>query len=76
MNEEEKERALQRLDELKNHMMELPYKDPMDENYKRIQYVRYADDCVPRRATKVCVSTQGSYAAQKMRVGLSQSLYR
>ncbi|WP_339258545.1 reverse transcriptase domain-containing protein [Lysinibacillus sp. FSL K6-3209] len=44
MNEKEKEQALQHLDELKNHMMELPYKDPMDENYKRIQYVRYADD--------------------------------
>ena len=46
MNEEEKEQALQHLDELKQHMMELPYKDPMDENYKRIQYVRYADDFI------------------------------
>lgn len=46
MSEEEKELALQHLDDLKNHMMELPYKDPMDENYKRIQYVRYADDFI------------------------------
>ncbi|MFL0364680.1 reverse transcriptase domain-containing protein, partial [Pseudobacillus sp. 179-B 2D1 NHS] len=46
MNESEREQALQHLDELKNHMMELPYKDPMDDNYKRIQYVRYADDFI------------------------------
>lgn len=46
MDEEEKEQALQHLDELKNHMMELPYKDPMDKGYKRIQYTRYADDFI------------------------------
>lgn len=44
MTNEEKEKALQHMNELKEHMMELPYKDPMDENYKRIQYTRYADD--------------------------------
>lgn len=46
MNEEEKKQAFLHLGELKNHMMELPYKDPMDENYRRIQYVRYADDFI------------------------------
>ena len=44
MDESEREKALKHLDELKKDMMELPYKDPMDDNYKRIQYVRYADD--------------------------------
>ncbi|MFD1609768.1 reverse transcriptase domain-containing protein [Oceanobacillus luteolus] len=44
MNEEEKEKARLHVKELKNHMMEIPYKDPMDEGYKRLQYTRYADD--------------------------------
>jgi group II intron reverse transcriptase/maturase len=44
MSKEEKEKAQQHIKQLKEHMMELPYKEPMDENYKRLQYVRYADD--------------------------------
>lgn len=44
MNEKEKEKARLHVKELKNHMMEIPYKDPMDEGYKRLQYTRYADD--------------------------------
>ncbi|MFD5854325.1 reverse transcriptase domain-containing protein [Cytobacillus pseudoceanisediminis] len=44
MKTEEKEEAQLHVNKLKEHMMELPYKDPMDDNFKRIQYVRYADD--------------------------------
>ncbi|MFQ6584965.1 reverse transcriptase domain-containing protein [Priestia megaterium] len=44
MNEMEKEKAQFHVKNLKEHMMELPYKDPMDEDYKRLQYTRYADD--------------------------------
>jgi group II intron reverse transcriptase/maturase len=44
LSEEEKEKAQLHVKQLKEHMMELPYKEPMDYNYKRIQYVRYADD--------------------------------
>ncbi|APO48529.1 group II intron reverse transcriptase/maturase (plasmid) [Paenibacillus xylanexedens] len=40
----EKEMCRQHVKELKKQMMELPYKDPMDDGYRRIQYVRYADD--------------------------------
>lgn len=40
----EKEMCRQHIKELKKQMMELPYKDPMDDSYRRIQYVRYADD--------------------------------
>lgn len=46
MTKFEKEQALKHLDDLKNYMMELPYKDPMDKNYKRLQYVRYADEFI------------------------------
>ena len=44
LDEEEKEKAALHVKTLKNHMMELPYKDPMDDGYKRLQYTRYADD--------------------------------
>ena len=44
MSAEEKREAQLHVKKLKEHMMELPYKEPMDDNYKRIQYVRYADD--------------------------------
>ncbi|UII58348.1 group II intron reverse transcriptase/maturase (plasmid) [Cytobacillus spongiae] len=44
MNIQEKEDAQQHIKYLKKHMMEISYKEPMDDNYKRIQYVRYADD--------------------------------
>ncbi|WP_330937800.1 reverse transcriptase domain-containing protein [Bacillus amyloliquefaciens] len=46
MNEQEKEDAIVHLKQLKNEMMELPYKDPMDDGFKRLQYVRYADDFI------------------------------
>ena len=39
----EKQEALRRLSELKREFQKIPMGDPMDENYKRIQYVRYAD---------------------------------
>lgn len=44
MTVREKNEAREEIKSLKKHMMELPYKDPMDESYKRIQYTRYADD--------------------------------
>jgi hypothetical protein len=44
MSSEEKEEAQLHVKKLKEHMMELPYKEPMDGNFKRIQYIRYADD--------------------------------
>lgn len=44
MSTEEKEKAQLHVKNLKEHMMELPYNEPMDDNFKRIQYVRYADD--------------------------------
>ncbi len=44
MNTKEKEEAILHIKQLKEYMMEIPYKEPMDDNYRRIQYVRYADD--------------------------------
>ena len=44
--------ALRRLSELKREFQKIPMGDPMDKNYKRIQYVRYADDFIVTAATK------------------------
>lgn len=44
MTEEEKERAKQELKRLKKDSFSVPSKDPMDKNYRRIQYTRYCDD--------------------------------
>jgi len=35
--------------ELTRQMRSLPSKDPRDPNYVRVRYLRYADDCAPRR---------------------------
>ena len=45
-SEEEKKTALYRKAELKREFQKYPMGNPMDENYKRIQYVRYADDFI------------------------------
>jgi len=44
MSTGEKEKTQLDVKTLKGHMMELPCKEQMDDNFKRIQYVRYADD--------------------------------
>lgn len=44
MNKEEKLKAIKHVKSLKEHMMEITHNDPMDDNYKRMQYTRYADD--------------------------------
>jgi group II intron reverse transcriptase/maturase len=44
MNEEEKEAALAEQKRLRKDYQQYPGHDPMDTGYRRIQYVRYADD--------------------------------
>ncbi|GAC1451065.1 MAG: hypothetical protein PVSMB4_10600 [Ktedonobacterales bacterium] len=34
---------------LRRKLRSLPTQDPCDPGYRRLRYVRYADDCVPRR---------------------------
>ena len=42
--EEEKQSLLESIWELDKVHKSIPCKDPMDENFRRLQYVRYADD--------------------------------
>jgi retron-type reverse transcriptase len=34
---------------LRHTLQRLPARDPLDPDYRRLRYVRYADDCAPRR---------------------------
>ena len=33
---------------LRKQLQQMPSRDPQDPNYRRLRYIRYADDCVPR----------------------------
>ncbi len=44
MSELERQKTLKEQEKLRNNMLSVPSKDPMDKNYKRIQYTRYCDD--------------------------------
>lgn len=44
MSDEEKEQLTAEIKELRRSLRSMPYSDQMDENYKRVFYVRYADD--------------------------------
>ena len=44
MSKEEKEAALAKIEEIKREKLQLPYYIPYDTRYKRLKYVRYADD--------------------------------
>ena len=44
MSEEEKEGLIAEIRELRRSLKSMPYSDQMDDSYKRICYVRYADD--------------------------------
>jgi group II intron reverse transcriptase/maturase len=44
MNKSQKEIAKTELKALREEMLSIPSTDPLDENYRRLQYTRYADD--------------------------------
>lgn len=46
LTEQEKQELQQKINNLKNDFMSMNSREPMDENFKKIQYVRYADDFI------------------------------
>ena len=44
INEEQRKEVLTQIKKINQYLKMIPYGDPMDEEYKRIVYVRYADD--------------------------------
>ncbi|MRX56884.1 group II intron reverse transcriptase/maturase [Bacillus idriensis] len=77
LDEEEKEKARLHVKTLKNHMMELPYKDPMDDGYKRLQYTRYADDFLigvigSKEDCQIIKSDLTNFLENELKIELSQ----
>lgn len=44
ISEEKRQKVMTEIRELNNYLSTVPYSDPMDTEYKRVVYVRYADD--------------------------------
>ena len=44
ISEEKRQKIMAEIRELNNYLSTVPYSDPMDTEYKRVVYVRYADD--------------------------------
>lgn len=44
ISEEKRQKVMAEIQELNNYLSTVPYSDPMDTEYKRVVYVRYADD--------------------------------
>ncbi|WP_373210623.1 reverse transcriptase domain-containing protein [Allofournierella massiliensis] len=44
ISEEKRQKVMAEIRELNNYLSTVPYSDPMDTGYKRVVYVRYADD--------------------------------
>lgn len=44
ISEEKRQKVMAEIQELNNYLSIVPYRDPMDTEYKRVVYVRYADD--------------------------------
>jgi len=38
-----------KIKKIRKQFQKMPSKDPNDPNFKRLYYIRYADDCAPRR---------------------------
>ena len=44
--DDEKQNAIEQIRELEKSRFSIPHSEPMDENYRRLTYVRYADDFI------------------------------
>jgi len=75
--EEEKRQFIQEWNELDKQHKRLPCKNPMDTNFRRLQYVRYADDfiigIIGSKADAVRVKEEiGRFIAEELRLELSE----
>ena len=47
---------LKKVKELTKKLRSMPSRDPFDKEFRRVRYVRYADDCAPRRYRNAAVA--------------------
>ena len=74
--EEEKQSLLESIQELDRVHKSIPCKDPMDENFRRLQYVRYADDFLigiigTKEDAQAVKQEIGAYIAEQLKLELS-----
>ena len=74
--EEEKQSLLESIRELDKVHKSIPCKDPMDENFRRLQYVRYADDFLigiigAKEDAQAVKQEIGTYIAGQLKLELS-----
>lgn len=77
MSEEEKEGLSAEIRELRRSLKSMPYSDPMDDNYKRICYVRYADDFLigvigSKEDAEQVKQDVGSFIREKLHLEMSE----
>lgn len=76
-NDAEREKLLRELKQLDRLHQQTQRSDPMDSGYKRLQYVRYADDfiigVIGSKEDARCIKAEiGSFLAQKLHLELSK----
>lgn len=75
-SEEERSKLIDSIQELDGIHKSMPCKDPMDQNFRRLQYVRYADDFLigiigAKKDAENVKSEIGKYIAKQLKLELS-----
>lgn len=76
-SKEEKQALLDEIRELDKIHKSIPCKDPMDENFRRLQYVRYADDFIigiigSKKDAQSVKQEIGKYISEQLKLELSE----
>lgn len=74
---DEKKAAQKEIKALRKQFQQYPAKDPMDENYRRIQYVRYVDDFLvgvigSKADAEKTKADIGRFLSEKLKLAMSQ----
>ncbi|MED4319706.1 group II intron reverse transcriptase/maturase, partial [Priestia megaterium] len=77
LREGEREEIIGSIKETNSRKMKLPSRDPMDQNYRRLKYVRYADDwligIIGNREDAIMIKKElTEFISHKLKLELSQ----
>lgn len=76
ISEEKRQKVMAEIRELNNYLSTVPYSDPMDTGYKRVVYVRYADDFLigvigSKEDAKQVKTDVGEFIKEQLRLEMS-----
>lgn len=77
IGEEKRREVMKEIQEINEYLRSIPYGDPMDEHYKRVMYVRYADDFLigvigSKEDAKRIKSDVGAFISENLRLEMSE----